>query len=1005
MAVPDDELTHLLSGLASADGTIRSSAEATLAANRQHSGFASRVVVAATSSSERGLPDPLRQLALTVLKQLVNDHWPNLSQQDCQQVKTSLLQGLTVSSSTLRPLLHSCTAAVRCKGGHWPELIEILGNGLTRGTAHEAACCVDTVLVLLEDGGLEVALSLGPLQQSLLAIASSQQSPPALRRRCIEAHASGLTTLVAAAAIGSNPSATGALGVALEALPSWLAVHAALCTGCEGWSDQDKIACAFVAVRALTTLSRFNSLREVLSGCIEGVLRPASLLVQHIEGGYTQAIIASDDAGASDDEDAGPAQLVAQVMELLQAMLMGKELRPLLKSRVKSLLQLLVPFMRVTEAQCKAWREDPNEFLAHEEDDRVRGAAVRLSGEYLVGELLSHLKRESGRALSEMIGELLQRGERQRSEGDGQAWKLSELALLLYGIAVGGMSVKALQRSDFGQLLQTILPATGRLCQDKGAPDLLRARSFALLRRLGDAVCAMLPGDLPALLDAAACALTANEPMVVRVSACRAFCRFLTAVSDKSIRDRLLVERSVLASLGSLMRGADEELLHLTLESLCIIVRQCVDTIVSVADELSALVLEIWSRSRSDPLVGLQVLDLVSCATAGDQRLQVSLEKNLLPSILQDLQPGCDPHAASTSVQLLCTLMKRAAVPFHGALWQTMPLLIDLVMKSEESGFLENSCDLLVCLVQRSPAQVKEAGLVGPLLQCVQRLLSPGLDDNACVFVGPLLTLLLDKFGKEFPSDILAGLLQVVVRRLSQAKLPFLVQELLVVIGRLMHQDLQGVITTLGSQPVEGGGGGNNLELLLSLWLGHAEEVRAKRARNVTVTALCRLHERLLADPQLQSLRVPGPDGAMVVANLADRVLAVVLAALEFENGRARRSLEAAKKAPVDSDASDDNDDDDDGAGGKGRQADLLDYWDLLDDDDDDDEELEELLAGGGDSGVGGDSFFDLERSDPFHNIDLRQHAAEYLSKLQQPPSDQALSSKIATALHAATSR
>lgn len=39
----------------------------------------------------------------------------------------------------------------------------------------------------------------------------------------------------------------------------------------------------------------------------------------------------------------------------------------------------------------------------------------------------------------------------------------------------------------------------------------------------------------------------------------------------------------MLASLGSLMRGANDELLHLTLESLCIIVRQCPETIVTGA--------------------------------------------------------------------------------------------------------------------------------------------------------------------------------------------------------------------------------------------------------------------------------------------------------------------------------------------------------------------------------------------------------------------------------------
>lgn len=71
----------------------------------------------------------------------------------------------------------------------------------------------------------------------------------------------------------------------------------------------------------------------------------------------------------------------------------------------------------------------------------------------------------------------------------------------------------------------------------------VKARAFALLRKLGDAVCATAPSDLPALLEASAGGIDAREPLVVRVSACRSFCRFLTAVRDKALCDKLLLER------------------------------------------------------------------------------------------------------------------------------------------------------------------------------------------------------------------------------------------------------------------------------------------------------------------------------------------------------------------------------------------------------------------------------------------------------------------------------
>jgi len=469
----------------------------------------------------------------------------------------------------------------------------------------------------------------------------------------------------------------------------------------------------------------------------------------------------------------------------------------------------------------------------------------------------------------------------------------------------------------------------------------------------------------------------------------------LTAVSDSALRDRLLVERGVLASLGSLMRGADEELLHLTLESLCVIVRQCPDTIVTVASSLAELILEIWLRSRSDPLVGLQVLDLVSCASAANPQLQLALEAGLLPCVLRDLQPGADPHAASSAAQLYGVMLKRAAVPLGGLLWQCVQPLIALIMKSEESGFLENACDSLICLVQRSPTQLTDAGLLVPMLQCVEHLLGPGLDDNACLFVGPFTTLLFSKFGKLLPAQVVTGLLRALVLRLSHAKLPYLQQELFVVVARLMHEDVEGVLGTLSAMRLPTHAGERNgLELLLSLWLAKAEQIRARRARNVTVSALCRLHERCALDQQLRNLQVDG----MANPALSDRILVLILAALEFENERCRQQRTTLQSVDLGSENDEDDaeaeDDEGDALEGdhKSRTAKLLaDLVDLEDDDDD----LEELL---GSAGGEGDTYQDLERADPFHSLDLRCTASEYLAR-QPRPACEVVASRLAAAL------
>eukprot|EP00449_Zooxanthella_nutricula_P040553 CAMPEP_0198600146 /NCGR_PEP_ID=MMETSP1462-20131121/147855_1 /TAXON_ID=1333877 /ORGANISM="Brandtodinium nutriculum, Strain RCC3387" /LENGTH=128 /DNA_ID=CAMNT_0044331851 /DNA_START=56 /DNA_END=439 /DNA_ORIENTATION=- len=128
-------------------------------------------------------------------------------------------------------------------------------------------------------------------------------------------------------------------------------------------------------------------------------------------------------------------------------------------------------------------------------------------------------------------------------------------------------------------------------------------------------------------------------------------------------------------------------------------------------------------------------------------------------------------------------------------------------MHSDESGILESACDVLTCLVERSPEQVKGTGLLVPLLQCVGRLLGPGLDDNACCFVGPFTMLLLTRFGALLPGDAVSGLLHAVVTRLATAQLPYLKQELLVVVARLVLEDTPGVLGALASAQLGAGAG------------------------------------------------------------------------------------------------------------------------------------------------------------------------------------------------------
>jgi len=470
----------------------------------------------------------------------------------------------------------------------------------------------------------------------------------------------------------------------------------------------------------------------------------------------------------------------------------------------------------------------------------------------------------------------------------------------------------------------------------------------------------MVREEIPHLLEAAAKSLGPDEPLVVRVSACRVFCRFLTAMHDDKLREELLLKKGVLSSLGSLLRDADEELLHLCLECLCIIVKQCPTIMAAVSHELCPLTVQIWRRCAADPMVHMQVLDLVSCCARADPKLQSAMEESLLPVVANDLQPGSDPHLASSAIELLGVLLKRAAVPFGATMCSCVAPLVVKAMESDESMMLQNSCETLVSLVERSPSQVMEAGLLEPLLRLVERLLGPDLEDDACLYVGPLAMLLFAQFGRVLPGPLQVGLLRALVTRLARAERPYLRQELVVVCARLLHEDLNGATSALASVEVQGSPARNGLELLLSAWLTCAPDIRAKRARNVTLSAMCRLHEHCFKESPLRNCRVNE-------AALPDQLLRVLIAGLEFENDRCKRLREAEAEALK----SEDEDDDDEPGEEKGGKF-LSDFLDL--------EDLEDSDG----SDAGGDTFQVLERKDPLAELDLQSALATYLAKQEQ---------------------
>jgi len=243
-------------------------------------------------------------------------------------VKRQLLAAVVIERTGLRNLVHACVSKIR-NAVAWPELHEHLSSWIMSGTQHATACSLECVTALLDECDADVAVSLGILQDPMLRIARAEATPPTLRRQCARVHASAVNSVFFLESPGDR-----LVDDVVTKLPAWMGVYAALCAGADEWSNPERIACALSAIHTLASLSRLPQLSAALAAHMEAVLRPTCSLLQQLLPAYEGDVVNTDDEGASEEEE-GVAQLIAQFMELLQAVLAMPKLRPLLKGNVR----------------------------------------------------------------------------------------------------------------------------------------------------------------------------------------------------------------------------------------------------------------------------------------------------------------------------------------------------------------------------------------------------------------------------------------------------------------------------------------------------------------------------------------------------------------------------------------------------------------------------------------------------------------------------------------------
>ena len=239
----------------------------------------------------------------------------------------------------------------------------------------------------------------------------------------------------------------------------------------------------------------------------------------------------------------------------------------------------------------------------------------------------------------------------------------------------------------------------------------------------------------------------------------------------------------------------------------------------------------------------------------------------VLPTLTAALDVG-DLTAQSNLVDMAITLLSSLAengpepLPLN-FVSSTMPKLYRLLFSNADFGLHQSATITIKHMLARDHAQVfawhdseTHKGGIEVILQIIDRLLGPDVDDNSATEVGGLAVELVEKAGPERLGPYLEQLLRIVAIRLSTAENATFIQNLVLVFARLSLTNPQDVVEFLSQVHIEGPVGGSGLEAVMRKWLENSVTFSGYDDIRQNVIALANIYK--LHDQRLANIQVKG---------------------------------------------------------------------------------------------------------------------------------------------------
>ncbi|KAJ7556791.1 hypothetical protein O6H91_05G098700 [Diphasiastrum complanatum] len=837
-------LLQCLSGTLDANQEIRIAAENALKQASIEQGYGvelARVIV------NKELPVGFRQLAGVLLKQYVKQHWqegenytpPTVPFVDKAAIRSLLLSALDDPCGKVRTAVGMAVASIAA--WDWPEewpdllgyLLESISGQSNLNRMRGALRCLSLFAGDVDDAHMP---SLVPvLFPSLYAIVSSEKAfEPAMRRRALMI----LHSCVATLGVMSGAYQSEMRALMKPMLKAWMEQFAMILSSPVPLENSDDWGMRMEALKCLTQIVQnfpkitFDEFPVVLFPLWQTFVSGLSVYERSLVQGSQEAFSSLAD---SDGNDQSTEALMIQLLEFLLVLISSPRFSKVLEKHVGELVYYMIGYMQMTEEQVQAWSSDPNQYISDEDDMTYN---CRVSGIILLEELvemydlgLQYIMDATQRRMTE--------ADEAKLVGKRDWWKLREAAIL----ALGTVSDSFLSAKVKGSTsLNVELFLDKLLVEDLAAGGdcpFLHGRALWAVAKFSPAV---KEEKFEQFLLPAIVGLGKDAPSPIKVGACRALTQLFPRVNSAILRPHL---GQIYGALGMLLHEASEEILHLVLETLQATIEADETVSASLESTITSAILSIWAHYVSDPFISLDAMDVLEtlknvpgCWKPVSSRVLIFITPIL-----------ANPHNQPTgsvagALDMLAMLLKHAPLevvqPAHDMCFKSV---IDITTQSEDHSELQNATECLTAFVNSGRESLltwsgDPSHTMKMLLEAASRLLDPGIESSASLFVGNFITELVQQFSSHM-APFLRDLVMALVARMQTAQMPGLTMSIILVFARLVHMSAPNIgqlIDLMAMLPADGYK--NVLEYVMSEWTKHQGDIQGAYRLKVSTAAL-----------------------------------------------------------------------------------------------------------------------------------------------------------------------